>query len=526
MKRALISVSDKTGVVEFAQGLDELGFGLVSTGGTRRVLEDAGLTVTGIEEVTGFPEIMDGRVKTLHPAAFAGILADRANPAHMKQLADLNLLTFDVIVVNFYPFERTVTSGDAVAVHDALESIDIGGPSLLRAAAKNQPDVLPVVDPGDYDRVLEALRSERDKESLSRYLAIKVFRHTAYYDGLIADFLGRLPSLQATEDAYAYRGTPDELPEELSLTYRRAASLRYGENPHQAAALYREVLAAPGTLATARQLGGKALSFNNLFDAEAAVAIVREFDDTACVALKHTNPCGVAVADSPREAFVRARAADPVSIFGGVVAFNRPVDAETAQELIDLFLEIVIAPSFDAEAIEILHTKKNLRVLEVDPGEEPHHPLGFDVKKISGGLLVQEPDHLEEDPTAWSVAGTEEPTEEQLRDLELAWKVVKHVKSNAIVLVKDGATTGVGPGQPNRVDSVRIAIERAGENAKGSVLASDAFFPFGDSVEAAAKAGITAIVEPGGSIRDEESIAAANKAHIPLLFTGVRHFKH
>jgi phosphoribosylaminoimidazolecarboxamide formyltransferase/IMP cyclohydrolase len=519
-----LSVADKTGIVDFAAGLADLEYELVSTGGTRRVLEEAGLEVTGIDEVTGFPEILDGRVKTLHPAAFAGILADRSNPGHMSELADHGLRTFNVIAVNFYPFEQTITENELVTEKQALENIDIGGPSLLRAAAKNLPHVLPVPDPQDYDRVLAALREGGEYHELARTLAIKVFRHTAFYDGLIADFLNRLAAETAEEGV----DQEESFAGEFAPVFRRIAALRYGENPHQAGAVYREPLAEPGSLAAAEQLGGKDLSFNNYNDAEAGLALVKEFGTTACVALKHTSPCGVALADTPAEAFRRARQADPVSIFGGVVAFNRCVDLETAEELTDLFLEIVLAPAFDDEALELLRNKKkNLRLLQIDlSGKTADRSPSFDLKRISGGLLVQEPDILQEDVGDWEVVSAASPTDAEYRDLMFAWKVVKHTKSNAIVVAKNGVTTGIGPGQPNRVDAAKLAVERAGEEAQGSVMASDAFIPFGDTIEVAAEAGVTAVVEPGGSIRDDECVEAADEAGIALLFTGIRHFKH
>lgn len=508
-KRALISVSDKTGIVELAQKLVAMDVEIISTGGTHKLLADSGLPVINISEVTGFPEILDGRVKTLHPKVHGGLLARRDLDSHLQQMQDNEIDPIDFVIVNLYPFKETISKAD-VSLADAIENIDIGGPSMLRSAAKNHQDVIVLVDASDYDAVLAELATGELSYATRLKLAAKVFRHTAAYDALIAEYL--------TAE------TGEALLEKITLTYDKVQDLRYGENPHQQAAFYREPLAGAGNLATAKQLHGKELSYNNINDANAALDILREFDQPAAVAVKHTNPCGVGIAESISAAFAKAYAADPVSIFGGIIALNRPVDVATADQLKDIFLEIIIAPSFDAGALEILTAKKNIRLLELDVTEAQDNR--YTTLKVSGGLLVQEKDSKQITEAELEVVTERAPSAEEMKQLLFGWRVVKHVKSNAIVLAKDNQTIGVGAGQMNRVGSARIAIDQAGDLALGSVLASDAFFPMPDTVEAAAAAGIKAIIQPGGSIKDEDSIAACNKHGIAMVFTKVRHFKH
>ncbi|NGQ97022.1 bifunctional phosphoribosylaminoimidazolecarboxamide formyltransferase/IMP cyclohydrolase [Brevibacillus sp. SYP-B805] len=514
IKKALISVSDKTGLVPFARQLAELGIEIISTGGTASLLKAEGIPVTGISEVTGFPEILDGRVKTLHPAIHGGLLAVRTNPHHQQQLAEQEIEPIDLVVVNLYPFKQTIAKPD-VAFADAIENIDIGGPSMLRSAAKNHAFVTVVVDAADYETVLGELKASGDTTLATRSrLAAKAFRHTAAYDALISQYLS------------AHTG--EFMPESYTVTYEKVQDLRYGENPHQQAAFYRQPLAAGGSIATAEQLHGKELSYNNINDADAALAIVREFDVPAVVAVKHTNPCGVGIGATIAEACRKAYEADPVSIFGGIVAANRPIDKETALLLKEIFLEIVLAPDFTPEALAILQEKKNLRLLRLEVGALAGQPkqANLRIAPVAGGALVQEYDEKQLVPEELTVVTERSPSKEELEQLLFAWKVVKHVKSNAIVLARDNMTIGVGAGQMNRVGAARIAIEQAGDKARGAVLASDAFFPMPDTVEAAAQAGIATIIQPGGSIRDQESIDACNRHGIAMVFTGVRHFKH
>ncbi|WP_282060742.1 bifunctional phosphoribosylaminoimidazolecarboxamide formyltransferase/IMP cyclohydrolase [Bacillus pumilus] len=510
IKRALISVSDKTNLVPFVKELTELGVEVISTGGTHKLLQENGIDVIGISEVTGFPEIMDGRLKTLHPNIHGGLLAVRENDEHMAQIEKHGIQPIDLVVVNLYPFKETISKDD-VTYEEAIENIDIGGPGMLRAASKNHQDVTVIVDPRDYDTVVQQIKEGGVSLEKKRELAAKVFRHTAAYDALIADYLTNY--VDETE------------PEQFTVTFEKKQSLRYGENPHQAATFYENVLPSKGSLATATQLHGKELSYNNIKDADAALQIVREFTEPAAVAVKHMNPCGVGTGETIAEAFNRAFKADETSIFGGIVALNREVDKQTADVLHTIFLEIVIAPSFSQEALDVLTAKKNLRLLTLDVEAD----LGKKEKQLTsvhGGLLVQDIDTYGLDEATISIPTKRQPTEDEWKDIKLAWKVVKHVKSNAIVLAKDQMTAGIGAGQMNRVGSANIAIEQAGEKAKGSALGSDAFFPMGDTVEAAAKAGVTAIIQPGGSIRDEESIQKADEYGIAMVFTGVRHFKH
>ncbi|MBO8171702.1 MAG: bifunctional phosphoribosylaminoimidazolecarboxamide formyltransferase/IMP cyclohydrolase [Bacillaceae bacterium] len=511
IKRAIISVSDKTGIVEFAKELKQQGIEIISTGGTARMLQEAGIEVTGISEVTGFPEIMDGRVKTLHPNIHSGLLAVRDNETHVKQMEELDLKPIDLVVVNLYPFRETI-SKPGVTLEEAIENIDIGGPTMLRAAAKNNAYVTVVVDAADYDTVLEQIKQNGGVNQETRLrLAAKVFRHTAAYDALIAEYLSK----KVGEDA----------PDQLTVTFEKVQDLRYGENPHQKAAFYRRPLPSQGNISRAKQRHGKELSYNNINDANAALSIVKEFTEPAVVAVKHTNPCGVGIGTTIKEAYEKAYEADPVSIFGGIVAANRPIDKDTALLLKEIFLEIIMAPSFTDEALEVLQSKKNLRLLELGEWETRVEPEPR-YTSVEGGLLVQDTDIKQISEADLEVVTERKPTEDEMKQLLFAWKVVKHVKSNAIVLAKDNQTLGVGAGQMNRVGAARIAIEQAGDRSRGAVLASDAFFPMPDTVEEAGKAGITAIIQPGGSIRDEDSIKEANKHGIAMVFTGVRHFKH
>jgi len=513
VKKALISVSDKTGLIPFARRLADAGVEIISTGGTATMLKEAGIPVIGISEVTGFPEILDGRVKTLHPNIHSGLLAVRDNEAHRKQLNDLQIETIDLVVVNLYPFKETIAKPD-VTFAEAIENIDIGGPTMLRAAAKNHQYVTVVVDAADYEQVATEIEQNGDTSlDTRRRLAAKVFRHTAAYDALISRYLSEQVG--------------DFLPESYTVTYEKAQDLRYGENPHQRAAFYREPLAGGASIARAQQLHGKELSYNNINDADAALAIVREFAEPAVVAVKHSNPCGVGIGADIREAYQKAYEADPVSIFGGIVAANRPVDRDTALLMKETFLEIILAPDFTEEALAVLTEKKNLRLLRIPSLNESREAAqGFRIAPVAGGALVQDYDVKQLDDADIRVVTDKQPTAEELAQLKFAWKVVKHVKSNAIVLAKDNMTIGVGAGQMNRVGAAGIAIAQAGEKAKGAVLASDAFFPMPDTVEAAAKAGITAIIQPGGSVRDQDSIDACNRHGIAMVFTGVRHFKH
>lgn len=510
MRRALISVSDKTGIVEFAKELERLEVEIISTGGTAKLLAEEGVKVTGISKVTGFPEILDGRVKTLHPNIHSALLAIRDKEEHRKQIEELGIQPIDLVVVNLYPFRETIAKPN-VEYEEAVENIDIGGPTMLRSAAKNHAFVTVVVDARDYPIVLTEMKNGDVTIKTKRRLAAKVFRHTAAYDALISDYLTKQ--------------TGEEWPEQYTVTFEKAQDLRYGENPHQKAAFYRKPSAKSGSLSTAEQLHGKELSYNNINDADAALTLVKEFDQPAVVAVKHTNPCGVGIGNTIFDAYQKAYDSDPVSIFGGIIAANRKIDRQTAEKMKEIFLEIIMAPDFDEEALDLLKGKKNLRLLRVGALKMESQPELL-LSSISGGILVQEEDVRQISSDDLHVVTERKPTEEEVKQLLFAWKVVKHVKSNAIVLTKDFQTIGVGAGQMNRVGSAKIAIEQAGDKAKDSYLASDAFFPMSDTVEEAAKAGITAIIQPGGSIRDEESIEAANKHGIAMVFTGVRHFKH
>ncbi|MCH6269179.1 bifunctional phosphoribosylaminoimidazolecarboxamide formyltransferase/IMP cyclohydrolase [Neobacillus citreus] len=509
-KRALISVSDKNGVSEFAKELINLGFEIVSTGGTKKMLQEQGLPVLSVTDVTGFPEILEGRVKTLNPFIHGGLLAKHGEADHQKQLEEHGIDPIQVVCVNLYPFQQTIEKPD-VTVEDAIENIDIGGPAMLRASAKNHQFVTVVVDPVDYETVLAELKADGETTlETRRKLAAKVFRHTAAYDALIAEYMTNLAQ--------------EENPEKLTVTYELKQSLRYGENPHQKASFYKKPLGSKFSIAYADQLHGKELSYNNINDADAALQIVKEFTEPAAVAVKHMNPCGVGTGKTVFEAFEKAFAADPVSIFGGIIALNQEVDAETARKLHEIFLEIIIAPSFSKEAIEVLTSKKNLRLLTIpfEQGQKVERKM----TTIEGGLLVQDQDRYSLEDANITIPTKRQPTDAEWEALKLGWKVVKHVKSNAIVVSDKDMTLGIGAGQMNRVGSAEIALKQAGAKAEGAALASDAFFPMDDTVEAAAKAGITAIIQPGGSIRDADSIKKADEYGIAMVFTGVRHFKH
>lgn len=508
--RALVSVSDKRGVVEFATALAELGYEIIATGGTMTALLNSGLKVTNISDVTGFPEICEGRVKTLHPKVHGGLLARRDKESHMAQLAENEIETIDLVCVNLYPFEATIAK-EGVTMEEAVENIDIGGPSMLRSAAKNYASVTVVCDPDDYAKVLEEIRAEGNTTLQTRLaLSAKAYTHTALYDSHIATYMRKAAGLN----------------EKLFLAFDKAQDLRYGENPHQQATFYRANKEVSYSVAHAKQLGGKELSYNNIQDANAALNIVREYSEPFCVGLKHMNPCGAAVGADLKEAWTKAYEADKVSIYGGIVAVNRPLTGEVAELMKPIFLEIVMAPAFEPEALAVLSSKKNLRLLEVkmDNVKEPQPQY----VGVNGGLLVQAAD-VECKEVVEDMCVTErKPSQEELVDLNFGWRVVKHVKSNAIVVVKNGATAGVGAGQMNRVGSAEIALEqaKAAGHTEGLVLASDGFLPFDDTVELASKYGVVAIVQPGGSIRDEDAIRKANEKGIAMLFTGMRHFKH
>lgn len=512
-KRALISVSDKRGIVEFVKELKKLGFELISTGGTARKIAEAGIDVTDISEITGFPECLDGRVKTLHPKVHAGLLARRDCADHMEQITKLNIKPIDMVVINLYPFKETIQKA-GVSLEEAIENIDIGGPTMLRAAAKNYQHVTVIIDPADYGPVLKELKEKGEVSNSTKFeLCAKVFMHTAHYDALITDYFGRKMGV--------------DFPEFLTLTYEKAQDLRYGENPHQRAAFYREIGKKEGLLAEAEQLHGKALSFNNINDGNGALELLKEFDPSrpAVVGVKHTNPCGVGVGNTVFEAWQKAYDADPVSIFGGIVASNSQIDEATAKGINEIFVEIVIAPSYTDDALELLKSKKNIRVLRLDNISSTKTSSIIDFKKINGGLLAQDSNLLllQDDLKRVTKAKPDNATTE---DLLFAWRVVKHIKSNGIVLAKDGQTLGIGPGQTNRIWAVENAIKQARFELKDAVMASDAFFPFPDCVEAAAKAGVKAIIQPGGSIKDKESIEAADRLGLAMVFTGMRHFKH
>ncbi len=514
IKRALISVSDKTGIVEMAKGLEALGAEILSTGGTAKALRDAGVPVTDVAAYTGSPEILDGRVKTLHPKIHGGILGRRSDLAHVEQMQRHNIGPIDVVVVNLYPFEATVSKPQCT-FDEAIENIDIGGPSMLRSAAKNHDDVLVVVDPADYGRVLDALKGNTVTRAMRRELAMKVFQHTARYDGLIAGYLEQ-----------QVQGGEVKFPKVLSLQYELVETLRYGENPHQQGAFYRELMCNEPSVACATILHGKAMSYNNFLDANSALELAKEFAECAVAIIKHNNPCGAALGATPVEAYVKARETDPVSAFGGVIAFNRPVDLATAKEITSTFVEVVVAPGFAEDALAELRRKKDLRLLDVGPLTTVKQE-GYDLKKLVGGLIVQDRDlGVLVDLKSLKVPTVRKPTEEEYAACAFAWKVCKHVKSNAIVYAKPGQTVGIGAGQMSRVDSVKLATMKAQLPIKSCIMASDAFFPFRDGLDAAAQAGITAVIQPGGSIRDAEVIKAADEHGLAMIMTGMRHFRH
>ncbi|MBQ9949131.1 MAG: bifunctional phosphoribosylaminoimidazolecarboxamide formyltransferase/IMP cyclohydrolase [Clostridia bacterium] len=507
---ALISVSDKTGIGDFAKQLCDLGFSLISTGGTAKLLRDSGLEVTNVSDITGFPECLDGRVKTLHPMIHGGLLAQRENKEHMEMLDKLGIATIDIAVINLYPFKKTIQKDD-VTFEDAIENIDIGGPAMIRAAAKNHNDVTVLTDPADYERVLSELRETGNTTyETRRYLAYKVFAHTAAYDALIADYLSKQCNIT--------------FPDSLTLPFEAVQDLRYGENPHQNARYYKELINTEGALTSAEQLHGKELSYNNIADTNGALELLSEFEEITVVAVKHANPCGVGSAATLSEAWDKAYNADPTSIFGGIVAVNTVMDKETAEKINKIFIEIVVAPDYTEEALGILSAKKNIRLLKLPSAAKGVRREGYDCKRVSGGLLVQERDMKLMDEVV--CVTKRKPTEKEMQDLMFAWRIVKHVKSNAIALAKDNSSVGIGCGQVNRIWATQQAIEHGGENTSGSCMASDAFFPFDDCVRAAAAAGITAIVHPGGSKNDEQSIQACDELGIAMITVGMRHFKH
>ncbi len=508
--RALISVSDKTGVVKLASELSALGVEIISTGGTYQKIKDAGIDATPVDTITGFPECLDGRVKTLHPKIHAGILAMRSNKEHMKQIKQLDVEPIDIVVINLYPFRETI-SKENVELEEAIENIDIGGPTMLRAAAKNYQDVAVVIDPADYDTIISELKENNSISLTTKFnLAYKVFEHTASYDAMISEYMRKQLGIS--------------FPDTLTVTFEKQQDLRYGENPHQDAVFYREMGSLDGTLAGAVQLHGKELSYNNIGDTNGALDLLREFTDITYVGVKHANPCGVGSADSGYEAWKKAYDADPVSIFGGIVVTNATVCEKVAEDINKIFIEIVVAPDYTEKALEILTKKKNIRLLKL-PTINCELSSTWDMKKVAGGLLVQDMD-LDLIGQELDFPTKARPSDEQMKDLIFAWKIVKHTKSNGIAIAKNMQSVGIGPGQVNRIWATEQAIAHGGENTKGAVLASDAFFPFDDCVTVAAAAGITAIIQPGGSVRDEDSIKACDKAGIAMVFTGMRHFKH
>lgn len=507
IRRALISVSDKTGLIDLARGLSRFEVEIISTGGTAKTLRDAGINVRDVSEITGFPEMMDGRVKTLHPRVHGGLLAIRDNSDHVAAMQQHGIEPIDMVVVNLYPFAETIQR-EGVTREEAIEQIDIGGPAMIRSAAKNAQDVAVVVSPNQYGEIIDELEKHAGSLSLDtrHRLAQAAFEQTAQYDSMVSAYLA---------------GSNSSFLDHLTWRMKKISDLRYGENPHQKAALYQT--SAGAGIANAPVLAGKEMSFNNYVDAEAAWQLVDDFEQTACAIIKHTNPAGVGLSDNPAEAYRKALATDPVSAFGGIVAFNRPVDALAAQEVTRIFTEVVIAPDYDPEALEILRAKKNLRVIRMNAREQSG---GFELKQIGGGMLVQTPDDHKLSRNELRVVTGRNPTEEEIRALLFAWTVCKHTKSNAIVYAREDQTVGVGAGQMSRIDSVKIGAMRAQLPVAGSVLASDAFFPFRDGIDEAARHGITAVIQPGGSVRDDEVIAAANEHGLAMVFTGVRHFKH
>jgi phosphoribosylaminoimidazolecarboxamide formyltransferase/IMP cyclohydrolase len=517
IKRAIISVSDKKGIVNFTKGLSKHKVTILSTGGTAKMLRENGIEVEDVSHYTGFPEMLDGRVKTLHPKIHGGLLGQRSNPKHVKKMEEHGIEPIDMILVNLYPFEATIAK-ETCSLEEAIENIDIGGPTMLRSAAKNYPDVTVIVDPEDYKAVLDEMEETQGEVSVETNfrLAKKVFQLTTRYDGAISNYLGSLMK----------DGQKDPFPETVSFQFAKTQGLRYGENPHQKAAFYRASEVDEPCVSGATKLQGKELSFNNILDADAAIETVKEFEETAVVVIKHTNPCGVAVSSSSlADAYRKAKSCDPVSAFGGIVASNREVDEETAKEITSIFTEVVIAPDYSEEALKVLNTKKGLRVLKV-PFSSGYDAKGFDMRKVVGGMLVQNRDLGKVDIKQCKVVTKRNPTPEEYKAMEFAWKVCKHVKSNAIIYAVQDQTVGIGAGQMSRIDSSKIAVDKAQFSIKGTIMASDAMFPFRDSVDEAAKAGATAIIQPGGSIRDKEVIQAADEANMTMIFTGMRHFRH
>ncbi len=517
IKRALLSVSDKVGLIEFAKVLVENGVELISTGGTAKAIKDAGLPVKDISEVTGFPEMLDGRVKTLHPVVHGGLLSLRDNKEHMDTIAKHNIKPIDLVCVNLYPFEATIAKPN-VELHEAIENIDIGGPSMIRSASKNYRSVTVVVSPARYSDIIKEMKENDGATTfkLRQELAIEAFGNTSRYDGMIHEYLHKHLSEKTWPDIFTFSGT-------------KIQEMRYGENPHQPAVFYMDRKPSLPVIANGKQWQGKELSYNNIMDADSALMLIKEFDDPAAAIIKHTNPCGTAIGKDLAEAFVKAYEADPLSAFGGIVAVNRPVDEKTAQVILEKlgFFEIMMAPSYDAGALKAFEARKNLRVMSlVGLGETKGQTAGYHVRRVEGGFLVQDFDQVAENKTLYKVVTEKQPDSQLAKDMEFGWKLVKHVKSNAIVLVRNGVSLGVGAGQMNRVGSLEIAIEQAGDKAKGSVMASDALLPFRDSVDVCAKAGIAAIIQTGGSVRDKEVIEAANQHGIPMIFTTYRHFKH
>jgi phosphoribosylaminoimidazolecarboxamide formyltransferase/IMP cyclohydrolase len=513
VKRALMSVSDKSGIVEFAQGLSKLGIEILSTGGTAKILRNAQLKIKDVSDYTKFPELLGGRLKTLHPKIHGGLLWRRDNQKDMDEIATHKIDTIDMVIVNLYPFEETVSKPDA-SFNEAIENIDIGGPTMLRAASKNFKDVTVIVDPADYKKVLDELNTNDSEVSYDTkfYLAQKVFTHTARYDTLIASYLSK------------YGKSPEIFPLYLNQSFLRVNKLRYGENPHQQAAIYREPLYRDLSLVDAIILQGKEMSYNNYLDSSAAIDLVREFQEPAAVIVKHNNPCGVATGENIHTSYKKAFHSDPVSAFGGVIALNRDLDVDTANEILQLFVEIVIAPGFDPEALKILSTKPNIRLLELDISK---NSVSFDMRRVQGGILVQEKDRgMIEDFQSLKVVTKRKPTDDELAALAFAWKVCKHVKSNAIVYTSRNQALGIGVGQTSRVDAAKLGAMKAIESLEKSVVASDAFFPNRDGIDFIAKAGATAVIQPGGSIKDKDVIAAADKHNMVMLFTGMRHFRH
>jgi phosphoribosylaminoimidazolecarboxamide formyltransferase / IMP cyclohydrolase len=517
IKKALISVTDKSGLEVFAQGLVALAIQIISTGGTARFLRDHDIPVTDVSDLTGFPEILDGRVKTLHPKIAGAILSVRDNPAHREQCAQQGIEAIDMVVVNLYAFEETIAKPD-VSLEDAIENIDIGGPTLIRAAAKNHHDVAVVTDPADYPGILEELQEHQGQltSAIKLNLAQKAFALTNQYDAAIAQYLGTVT-----------RKEESVFPDNLSLNFQKKQELRYGENPHQRAALYVEPHAQTGSLAHAKQLHGKELSFNNFLDTDAVLGIIKEFDEPACAIIKHSNPAGVAIDKKNIElAFDKALACDPISAFGGIIGINRCVTKKLAHKIQKNFYEVVIAPDFDKEALEILKLKKNLRLLQLDDIHKTQSANSWDLRKLHGALLVQDEDSQSIDVCQCKIASKRQPTEQEWQAMTFLWKVVRHVKSNAIIFGHSDRTIGVGAGQMSRIDSTKIAAMKAQSPLKGTIMASDAFFPFRDNIDEAAKLGVTAIISPGGSVRDEEVVAAADENDIAMVFTGMRHFRH